>query len=448
MATQALKVKRILVTDVLARYTHEVQYGDGQQFVIIYGPNGVGKTKFLEVVDGLLNLSWRALREIPFGNATIAFEDGTHFEVNRIAIQNPELEIILQFQLSRPSNEETVWKVETREYMKFDAWLRKETPYLPFRGTIWHDPTDGEMVEYADLERRYGHRAGSPASQEIVSGPPDELVEFTTRIASHLIETQRLKIDANYNEFRNRHDSRQRVPTSTIIDYASGMKRLLADALAANSRITQQLDRTFPSRMLNQGSSIGTSEPDIRKKYEAQDKFRSRLAQIAHTKLDPELSLPERSLTASEISMLDLYLSDADNKLETFEELLGKITLLEEVVNARLLGKTLHIDALSGIEVLQNDSEVSLDLDSLSSGEQHEIILMYDLLFNVRRGSLVLIDEPEISLHVSWQIKFISDVERISRIAGFQFLVATHSPQIIDKWWGFAKQLGPEDAEF
>ena len=29
-----------------------------------------------------------------------------------------------------------------------------------------------------------------------------------------------------------------------------------------------------------------------------------------------------------------------------------------------------------------------------------------------------MIDEPEISLHVSWQIKFINDVRRIAELAG------------------------------
>ena len=73
---------------------------------------------------------------------------------------------------------------------------------------------------------------------------------------------------------------------------------------------------------------------------------------------------------------------------------------------------------------------------------------MYGLLFSVEEGALVLIDEPEISLHVSWQLNFVSDVERIARLGNFQFVVATHSPQIINTWWSSAKQLGPENADF
>jgi predicted ATP-binding protein involved in virulence len=59
-----------------------------------------------------------------------------------------------------------------------------------------------------------------------------------------------------------------------------------------------------------------------------------------------------------------------------------------------------------------------------------------------------MIDEPEISLHIGWQKKFIADVLRISALVGFQFVVATHSPQIIDRWWSYATRLGPSTSDF
>ena len=45
-----------------------------------------------------------------------------------------------------------------------------------------------------------------------------------------------------------------------------------------------------------------------------------------------------------------------------------------------------------------DESTVALHLVRLSSGEQHELVLAYDLLFKVKEKSLVLIDEPELSL--------------------------------------------------
>ncbi|AIV39361.1 hypothetical protein NI26_02095 [Curtobacterium sp. MR_MD2014] len=146
--------------------------------------------------------------------------------------------------------------------------------------------------------------------------------------------------------------------------------------------------------------------------------------------------------------MLELYLEDADQKLASFSEVLAKINLLEQIINGRLLAKRLRIDANNGMVVTRNRDGSTIPLTALSSGEQHEIILLFDLLFNVQPNSVVLIDEPEISLHIGWQKKFIADVLLIAGLVGFQFCVATHSPQIIGQWWNIADRLGPKSSDF
>ena len=73
----------------------------------------------------------------------------------------------------------------------------------------------------------------------------------------------------------------------------------------------------------------------------------------------------------------------------------------------------------------------NLPLHSLSSGEQHELVLHYDLLFKTQPNTVVLIDEPEISLHIAWQKNFFLDLMKIVQISGFDAIVATHSPFIV-----------------
>jgi predicted ATP-dependent endonuclease of OLD family len=46
-------------------------------------------------------------------------------------------------------------------------------------------------------------------------------------------------------------------------------------------------------------------------------------------------------------------------------------------------------------------------------------------------NSLILIDEPEISLHILWQQQFLKDMQEITAIRKFDILIATHSPHII-----------------
>lgn len=78
----------------------------------------------------------------------------------------------------------------------------------------------------------------------------------------------------------------------------------------------------------------------------------------------------------------------------------------------------------------------------LSSGEQHQLVLFYELLFKATRRTLYLIDEPEISLNVEWQRRFLSDLSEVIRFGKHYVLLATHSPQIIHNRWDLAIPLG------
>ena len=53
------------------------------------------------------------------------------------------------------------------------------------------------------------------------------------------------------------------------------------------------------------------------------------------------------------------------------------------------------------------------------------------LLFRVQPNTVVLIDEPELSLHVGWQKRFLPDLVEIVQLSGFDAVVATHSPFIV-----------------
>ena len=87
-----------------------------------------------------------------------------------------------------------------------------------------------------------------------------------------------------------------------------------------------------------------------------------------------------------------------------------------------------------------------LALEALSSGEQHELVLHYDLLFRVRPNILVLIDEPELSLHVAWQKRFLPDLLEIVATARFGVLIATHSPYIVGDYSDLMIGLGEDPA--
>lgn len=71
------------------------------------------------------------------------------------------------------------------------------------------------------------------------------------------------------------------------------------------------------------------------------------------------------------------------------------------------------------------------DLDTLSSGEQQLVVLLTHLAFNpaAKKANVLIIDEPELSLHIAWQEMFVDALMKASPTT--QFILATHSPSII-----------------
>lgn len=86
-----------------------------------------------------------------------------------------------------------------------------------------------------------------------------------------------------------------------------------------------------------------------------------------------------------------------------------------------------------------------VDPKDLSSGEQHELVLFFDLIFGQSEGRLILIDEPEISLHIAWQKRFIPDIKRIIALSPMDVVISTHSPQLISHYRNLVETLGVDD---
>jgi predicted ATP-binding protein involved in virulence len=139
-------------------------------------------------------------------------------------------------------------------------------------------------------------------------------------------------------------------------------------------------------------------------------------------------------------------LKDSEEKLAVFDDLLERIELFQGIIGANFLHKTFKVDQGAGFLLYSTKGDQLSPID-LSSGEQHELVLMYELLFGVPTNSLILIDEPELSLHISWQHKFLDDLARISQVANLDFLIATHSPQIVHTRWHLTVALDPDDLD-
>ena len=130
-------------------------------------------------------------------------------------------------------------------------------------------------------------------------------------------------------------------------------------------------------------------------------------------------------------------------KLAVFDDIYARFDAFMRIANERLLYKRISV-GLDGLNVTNSEGS-NLDLETLSSGEQHQIALLFELLFETEPNSLILIDEPELSLHVAWQREMLKDLQEIAELSDFRVILATHSPQIINDRWDLTIGLkGPD----
>lgn len=83
-------------------------------------------------------------------------------------------------------------------------------------------------------------------------------------------------------------------------------------------------------------------------------------------------------------------------------------------------------------EVLfKNERNNNIRIDDLSSGEQQLITQAFSLYLSNVKDHIILIDEPESSLHPNWQSQIAPIYQEFANKNNNQIILATHSPHII-----------------
>ena len=202
--------------------------------------------------------------------------------------------------------------------------------------------------------------------------------------------------------------------------------------MADYGRQAQVLDQTFPERLISATANDKLDEDELKERMSQLDIRTDELRSLGF--LDEKAAHPFdiqalRDMDDWQAQVMTLYVRDIEDKLKALGKLAERAQLLLDNINGKFQNKKIYLDRKEGL-VAKDTGGQKLPLESLSSGEQHELVLHYNLLFRVPSNTVVLIDEPELSLHVAWQKKFLSDLEGIINLSGFDAIVATHSPFI------------------
>ena len=438
-----MKIKQITVTGLFGRFDHVIDLDSNENVTIMIGPNGSGKTMILRLVYALFNEAPRRLTQIPFRDVRLSIDDGSTLEVKRIIDEEHDCKIEIRL-FTADQTPLTYLPAEVMRATELDfptGIIEDIVPCLDQIGAEeWYDKATGEVLGLDEVLDRFGDQL--PHADPRLKAIPGWLKKIRDATNVRLIDTERLTRPARYPNARYQGNRLRRTSIErTVRLYSKELQQQIQRTLAEYGTLSQSLDRTFPARIVAASVPTGLSMEELKDQLGAVENKRSKL--IDAGLLQQEKSyLDQFSLAKVDKSRRDVlavYAADAQKKLGVFDRVFTRIDMFQRIANARLMGKHLSVSA-EGFSVTDS-SETPLDLEMLSSGEQHELVFLYSLLFQVTDNSLILFDEPELSLHVAWQEVLLDDLVEIARLSDFHVLLATHSPQIIGDRWNLAVEL-------
>ena len=112
-----------------------------------------------------------------------------------------------------------------------------------------------------------------------------------------------------------------------------------------------------------------------------------------------------------------------------------RVTVLFETINKLFerSGKKIVIDAATDVVSIYRDMDQLL-FTQLSSGEKQLLIILFQVFLLDEQPSILLLDEPENSLHIEWQQQLIDVILKLN--PNSQLIISTHSPSIFGDGWG------------
>ena len=114
------------------------------------------------------------------------------------------------------------------------------------------------------------------------------------------------------------------------------------------------------------------------------------------------------------------------------DEINRNINELFDVVNKMFKDTDKQISiSNSTLVFVQDNSEIALE--QLSSGEKQLLLILLKVFLMEKKPGILFMDEPEISLHVSWQQQLIEAIRTLNNRC--QIILTTHSPSIFAKGW-------------
>ncbi|WP_430742091.1 AAA family ATPase [Bacillus atrophaeus] len=129
-----------------------------------------------------------------------------------------------------------------------------------------------------------------------------------------------------------------------------------------------------------------------------------------------------------------------NEKLNQLEE---SINVFYKDTNKKIILQRSDTFLESEVEFINLETGEKSSVLKLSSGEKQLFILLVSSMLrdtdDEKKGRVLLIDEPELSLHIEWQRQLLNILTNV--IGDQQLIIATHSPEIVGEFEPFCLQI-------
>ncbi|MGQ7367381.1 AAA family ATPase [Streptococcus suis] len=463
-----LLINKFRINNLNGNYDVDLKFDKDR--TIFIGENGIGKTTILSILYYLLDLNYKELLRFKFKSLELSLEGEEMFEISRQNISEEvereergrdrfhprlkfevdeyideikdnaelfnELEDVLKDRMDPYNSESTQFREVMNILRNNDIGLRSNS--IRFREEVYarlvhmiNPPAYKILIDeiekikkkykllyfptYRRIEENLAQLALSSKEERISVKSSGELIHFGMEDVKQKIDNLLNKISKDTNESYNR------MTGGLLNTFASG-------------NISSSVERFDREKVDIALSRLGNKiTPDSKKKILG--------------KIDDDTLKDDMYLNYLVSSILENYqqLEEIDKKIHNFIKRVNKYLFNKQFVyDAEELKLDIKRTDLDGnIKTHKNfwgdTVDDVIDLGKLSSGEKQLISTFSKIFLEDEKETVILFDEPELSLSVPWQREFIYDISQ-EKNCKFLFVV-THSPFIYEKLLKNAKEM-------
>lgn len=450
-----MKISKFTATDVHGYLPIAIDFFDDLNFIT--GLNGSGKTTALRLLMALVTPNITELASTVFSNATVIITDndktieisadkdegGMNLRVSGIDIplhfSRTDLQII-----SESKREEG--RTQVRDIFKSaDVYQKIHDLSTPmFLGLDRRLFTPGATNEEYDELRRREYMARrywadeNTVKDNIITASLVE-INYLSVAKTQEISTAQEKLDEDLRRefFLNAFEydpggflqSTPKVPSRNELEVYRRQLSQIEQAAEGEKipipEIREALTRFF-ERMVRVISALEKSSE--KKGKAAKEKKTIGVPEFIDNQefLEWVINKPQADRVIKNLSLLTKYIEDR-------KSLRSPILRFRNLVNEFLkqTGKEIHVAPNGQITVSIGDAQKNRPITALSSGERQLLVMLAHLSLNsqLTGSGVFIVDEPELSLHLDWQEKFVDAIQAAN--PDVQIILATHSPAII-----------------